>query len=306
VAVTAPRAAEGGVKLVHDVLPAAGPIDQTARQPAGEVTVIVPGRHLFDLDLPAVWRHRELLYFLVWRDVRVRHKQTIVGIGWSILQPLLTMLVLTAVFGRFVGVPSEGWPYSVFVYSGLVPWTVFAQALTLASTTMLGDPSLITKVYFPRLVIPLAAVIRPLVDAVYSLVVLLAMVAWYDIVPGWRVLALPVFLLLAVAAALAVGLWLSALYVRYRDVGHVLPFLVQLWMFASPVAYPARLVPEGWRFVYGLNPMVGVVEGFRWALLGGPPPDPSTLLLATGMVLVGLVAGAVFFRRMERSFADVL
>ena len=294
------------MRIANDAATATAVVRGEVRQPAAPPTVIAPGRGLFDLDLAAVWRHRELLYFFVWRDLRVRHKQTIVGMGWAILQPFLTMIVLTVVFGRFVGVPSEGWPYSVFVYCALVPWTVFAQAFTSASTTMLGDPSLITKVYFPRLLIPVAAVVRPLVESVYSLVVLLAMLAWYGIVPGWRVVTLPVLLMLAVVAALAVGLWLAALHVRYRDVGHVLPLVVQLWMFASPVAYPARLVPEGWRAVYALNPMVGVIEGFRWALLGGPAPDVRTLALGMSVMAVVLIAGAVFFRRMERTFADVL
>jgi lipopolysaccharide transport system permease protein len=287
----------------------AGPLEAL---PASSATndaaplVITPGRGLLDLDLRSVWEHRELLSFLVWRDLRVRHKQTIVGIGWSVLQPLLTMSVLTLVFGRFVRVPSEGWPYSVFVMAALLPWMFFSQAVTLASTTVLGDPTLITKVYFPRLVIPLAAVVRPLPDFLYSLAILLGMAAWYGATPGWSVLAVPAFLALALGAALGVGLWLSAIYVRYRDVGHLLPLLVQLWMFASPVAYPARLVPERWRLIYDLNPMVAVVEGFRWGVLGGAPPGIATVVSGLGVVLALLGGGLVFFRRLERTFADVL
>jgi lipopolysaccharide transport system permease protein len=273
---------------------------------ARPTVVIEPSRGLFDLDLGALWQYRELLYFLIWRDVKIRYKQTAIGVAWAILQPLLTMVLFALVFGRFAGIPSEGVPYPVFAYAALLPWYYFSQAVTESGRSLVGDSNLIRKVYFPRLVIPLAAVVRPLVDFALSFLVLLGLLGWFGIRPGWAVIALPAFVLLALVTALAVGLWLSALNVQYRDVGHTIPFLTQIWLFASPVAYPVSLVPEGWRPLYSLNPMVGVIEGFRWALLGKASPDIQPLLVSTVVVLLVLSTGLVYFRHTERTFADLV
>ena len=268
--------------------------------------VIQPARHLFDLDLLSLYRSWELLYFLTWRDVKVRYKQTAIGIGWAVLQPLITMLIFTLLFGRLGNVPSDGVPYAVFAFAALLPWTYFAQAVGRSGTSLVNSAGLITKVYFPRLAIPISAVVSPLVDFAVSCLLLVVLMAWYRIVPGPALLALPVFLLLAVGTALAVSLWLSALCVKYRDVGVVLPFLLQVWMFASPVAYPVSVVPANWRLAYGLNPMAGVIEGFRWSLLGTQTPDFGVMALSAGMVLVMLVGGLIYFKQTELTFADVV
>jgi lipopolysaccharide transport system permease protein len=268
------------------------------------VIIIQPKRSLFDLDLRAVWQSRELLYFLVWRDVRVRYKQTLIGVGWVILQPLLTMMIFTVVFGRLAKIPSDGVPYAVFVYTALVPWSYFAHAIGRSGASLVGNTHLITKVYFPRLIIPLASVLTPVVDFLLSFVLLLFLGAWYGIAPTWGVLTLPLFLLLALMTALAVTLFLSALNVRYRDIGYVIPFLIQFWMFASPVVYPLSLVPKKWQILYSLNPMAGVIEGFRWALLGKESPALGVIAVSATVVVALLVGGIVFFKRMERTFAD--
>jgi lipopolysaccharide transport system permease protein len=269
------------------------------------LTVSEPRRGL-DLDLGGLWRARELLYFLVWREVKVRYRQTAIGAAWAIVQPALTVAVFAAIFGHFARLPSDGLPYPLFALAGVVPWTYFAQAVARSGLSLVGDANLIRKVYFPRLVIPVAAVVSPLVDLAWTLLVLAALMLWYGAVPTWRVLALPGFLGLAWLTALAAGLWLSALHVRYRDVGHTIPFLVQLWMYATPVVYPASLIPERWRPLYGLNPMAGVVEGFRWGLLGQGGPDLGLTLVSALVVAALLASGLAFFRRMERSFADVV
>ncbi|MGE5305782.1 MAG: ABC transporter permease [Alphaproteobacteria bacterium] len=268
--------------------------------------VIEPRRRLFDLDLKAIWEYRELLYFLVWRDLKVRYRQTIIGIGWVVLQPLMTMVVFTAVFGNFAKVPSDGVPYPVFAYSALLPWNLFASSLTRGSDSIVGNSQLISKIYFPRLLLPLSGVLSPIVDFAISFVIFIAMMIWFHTLPTWGALALPMLLALVVLTALAIGLWLSALNVRYRDVGHAIPFLVQLWLFASPVAYPVSLVPEKWRFLYSLNPMAGVIEGFRWALLGKQSPDFGVIIISSLMVLALLIPGVVFFKHTERTFADVV
>lgn len=268
--------------------------------------VIEPGRGLFQLDLKALWQYRELLYFLVWREVKVRYKQTIIGAAWVIIQPLLTMLIFTVVFSKLAKVPSDGLPYPVFAYAALLPWNYFAQAISRSGVSLVGDANLIRKVYFPRLVMPLAAVIAPIVDFAFTLLVLIGMMAWYGIAPTWGAATLPIFFCLAVCTALSVSLWLSALNVRYRDVGHTIPFLVQFWMYASPVAYPVSLIPERWRPLYGLNPMVGVIEAFRWGLLGRGSPDFRVIGISAVVVLALLLGGLVFFKRMERFFADVV
>jgi homopolymeric O-antigen transport system permease protein len=274
---------------------------------AANPTVVIERRvGLVDVGLAEVWSYRELLYFLLWRDVKIRYKQTVMGVAWSVLQPLTSMLIFSLVFGFLARVPSDGLPYPVFAYAGLLPWTYFAQAITTTGNSLVGDAALIRKVYFPRLIIPMASVARPLLDFVPPFAILLGLMAWYGIAPSWRLAAFPFFLLLAVATALSVGLWLSALNVRYRDIGYTIPFLVQCWMFASPVVYPARLVPDRWRLLYSLNPMAGVIEGFRWSLLGTEPPRLDLLAASAGMVLVILAGGIVFFRYLERSFADVI
>ena len=221
-----------------------------------------------DLGLKSIWEYRELLYFLVWRDLKVRYKQTVIGIGWAVLQPLITMLTLTVIFGHFAKIPSDGVPYPIFAFCGLLPWTYFATALNRCIMSVVADSHVISKIYFPRLILPIAGTISGLVDFSISLVLFLGFMGWYEIGITWWLLTLPFFLMFALITALAVGLWLSALNVRYRDVTYTIPFLIQVWMFASPVVYPVNLIPEKWRFLYSLNPMAGVIEGFRWALLG--------------------------------------
>jgi lipopolysaccharide transport system permease protein len=267
---------------------------------------IKPRRGLLDLDLQAVWQYRELLYFLTWRDVKVRYKQTAIGAAWAILQPLLTMVIFSIVFGQFAKIPSDGLPYPVFAYTALLPWHLFAQAINRSGTSLVQSANLITKVYFPRLIIPIAATLGPLVDFAIAFVLLLGMMVGFGIVPTWGVLVLPFFILLALLTALAVCLFISVLNVKYRDVGHAIPFLVQFWMYASPVAYPVSVVPQQWQLLYSLNPMVGVIEGFRWALLGKASPDFMVMTVSTIVVLFLLFSGIVYFRRMERTFADVI
>jgi lipopolysaccharide transport system permease protein len=263
------------------------------------------------VDLVELWRFRELLWFLAVRDVKVRYKQTALGVAWAVLQPLFAMVVFSVFFGRLASVPSDGLPYPLFALVGLLPWQLFAYALTQASNSLVSEQRLITKVYFPRLIVPLAAVLSGLADfaVAFVLVVLLAAgyaVAGYPLAVGWPVLLLPVFVLFAVAAALAVGLWLAALNVQYRDVRYTVPFLTQMWLFLTPIAYPSSMVPEAYRPLYGLNPMAGVVDGFRWALVGGPAPDAGLAAASAVVVAVLLVGGAFYFRRLEARFADVV
>jgi lipopolysaccharide transport system permease protein len=256
-----------------------------------------------------LWRYRDLLYFLAWRDVLVRYKQAVLGVAWAVLQPLVTMVVFTAVFNQVLGVksPNPNIPYAVFSFAALLPWQFFAEALARSGVSLVGNANLLTKVYFPRLVIPLSAVLAGLVDFAVSFVVLVALMAAYGIAPTWHVIFLPIFVLLALASALAVGLWLSALNVLYRDVQYVIPFLIQLWLFLSPVIYPISSIPAGpLRFAIALNPMTGVIGGFRWALLGEEFPGAELLWISTGAVAAMLVGGLFFFKRMERVFADVV
>jgi len=277
---------------------------QTSSKP--ETTLrIQPGRGLFNLDLQAVWEFRELLYFLVWRDVKVRYKQTVMGAVWAILQPLLTTLMFVAI-GSFANLSSDGSPYSVFVYAALLPMSYFTQAISRGGLSLVTDSNLVRKVYFPRLIIPLAATTSPLVDFFVSFGVLIAMIGWFRLPLHWPLLTLPVFLLLAIATGLAAALWLSALNARYRDVGHTIPFLTQFWFFASPVFYSSNIFPEKWRLLYSLNPMVSVIDGFRWAVLGKQAPALVPMVLSTAVVLLLLLSGVVFFKRMEQIIADVL
>ncbi|MGQ9569001.1 MAG: ABC transporter permease [Anaerolineae bacterium] len=266
---------------------------------------IAPTRGWKVLDLRELWEYRELLYFLTWRDIRVRYKQTVLGAAWAIIQPFFTMVVFSLFFGRLAKVPSDGVPYPIFSYAALLPWNYFAGSLSGAGNSLVGSANLIRRVYFPRLVIPLSSVLAGLVDFAIAFLVLLGMMVYFGVRPTTGALLLPGFLLLALVTALGVGLWLSALNVKYRDVRYVIPFLTQFWMFATPVAYPSSLLGEPWRTLYGLNPMVGVVEGFRWALLGTQPP--STMVGVSALVaVVLLVSGAFYFRQVERTFADVI
>ena len=267
---------------------------------------ITPPHGWLNLDLGEVWSARELLYFFVWRDIKIRYKQTAIGVAWAVLQPLLTMLVFSLFFGQLAKMPSHGLPYPVFYYSALLPWMYFSTSLQNAANTIVEQQRVITKVYFPRLVLPLAAVLSGLLDFAVSFVVFLSMMLYYRVTPGPAILWFPGFLSLAVLTALGVGLWLSALNAIYRDVRYVLPFLVQFWMFASPVAYPSSLVPERWRWLYGLNPMAGVIEGFRWALTGHGEPPNLMLAASTAAVLLVLGGGLVYFRAMESTIADVV
>jgi lipopolysaccharide transport system permease protein len=279
-------------------------IGQSEREPA--VTLIEPAHGLVPLDLRALWAYRELLFFLTWRDIKVRYRQTVLGALWAIIQPLFTMVIFTIFFGELANIPSDGAPYPLFSFAGLLPWTFFAYALNQAGNSLIGSQNLLSKVYFPRLVIPVAATLSGLLDLGIAFAVFVGLMAWYGSVATIGVLCLPLFVLLALAAALAVGLWLSALNVQYRDIRYTIPFLTQIWLFATPIAYPMSLVPEAYRALYALNPMVGVVEGFRWALLGtGEAPGLPTLV-STVVVLALLIGGAYYFRRVERLFADVV
>jgi lipopolysaccharide transport system permease protein len=267
---------------------------------------IAPSRGWEALDLRGVWEYRELVWFLIWRDIKVRYKQASLGIAWAVIQPVMTMLVFTLIFGRLAQLPSDGLPYPVFTFTALLPWQLFSGALTGSANSVVNSASLISKVYFPRLVIPIASVMATLVDFSISFGVLLGLMAWYGISLRLAVVVLPLLVMLALAIALAVGLWASALNVRYRDVRHVMPFVVQFWLLASPVAYSTSLITSPtWRAVYSLNPMVGVIEGFRWAVLGSTPPSVLVVpsIFVTGVLLA---TGLFFFRRTEASFADVI
>jgi lipopolysaccharide transport system permease protein len=270
------------------------------------LTRIEPRKRWLPLRLKEIWDYRELLYFLVWRDVKVRYKQTAIGATWAVIQPLMTMIVFTVVFDKFAKMPSDGLPYPIFSYAALLPWTYFSKALNQSVVSVVGDASLITKVYFPRLLLPLSAVVGGLIDFAIAFVFLLGMMAWYGIIPHWGILLLPVLVLMTMLTALSVSAWLSVINVRYRDVGQAIPFLVQIWLFASPVAYPASVVPENWRFLYNLNPLAGIIEGFRWALLGSQNPPVIALVSTTAIVLALLYGGILFFKRMEQTFADVV
>lgn len=267
---------------------------------------IRPKKGLFDLDLGAVWRYRELLYFLVWRELKIRYKQAAIGVGWAVLQPVIAVLIFTAIFGYFARIPSDGVPYAVFAFTAILPWTYFSEAFRRGGTGLVDDADLIRKIYFPRLIIPLAMVAAPLVDFLLTFAVLLVLLAWYGIMPAANILFLPFFLLVAMLLALAVALWLGPVNVRFRDIKHTLPFLIQIWMYASPVVYPLSMVPERWKLLYSLNPMVGVIEGFRWALLGKASPDFLAMGVSLVLIVLVLLGGIVYFKKMERFFADVI
>ncbi|MCC7009036.1 MAG: ABC transporter permease [Acidobacteria bacterium] len=278
-------------------------VDQMHARPIAHVR-LAPPRGWVRLHLRDLWDYHELLYFLIWRDVKVRYKQTALGAGWAIIQPLFTMVVFTLFFGWLAKIPSNGLPYPLFAYAALVPWTFFANGLTQSADSLAGSANLLRKVYFPRLAIPIATVLSGVVDFVIAFAVLLLLMAYYGVYPTVNVIWLPAFLLLALATALGVGLWLSALNVEYRDVKYVVPFIVQFWMLATPIAYSSREIPDPWRTWYGVNPMSGVVEGFRWALLGQSGTPGPMVAVSAAVAAVVLVGGAYYFKRMESSFAD--
>jgi lipopolysaccharide transport system permease protein len=276
-------------------------MENSARE---RTTVIKPTSGWAALNLRDMWLYRELVFFMTWRDLKVRYKQTLLGVGWAILQPFLTMVVFSIFFGNLAKVPSDGVPYPIFSYTALIPWTLFSKALQDASRSLVANSHMITKIYFPRMILPISSVLAGVADFLIAFIVLLGMMFYYKIAPTANVWALPLFLLLALITAVGVGLWLSALNVLYRDINYILPFLTQFWMYLTPIAYPSSMVPEQWQAVYALNPMTGVVEGFRWALLGtGQPPGVMTLVSA-GVAVVLLVSGMFYFKRMERLFAD--
>jgi lipopolysaccharide transport system permease protein len=280
--------------------------DESAGLPDGMVFRITPPARWWVLPFAELWDYRELIYFFVWRDIKVRYKQTAIGAVWAVLQPFLTMLVFSLFFGKLAQIPSESLPYPIFYYSALLPWMYFASALQNSTTTIVENQRLVTKVYFPRLALPLSSVMSGLVDFGISFLMFVAMMFYYRIQAGWAMLMLPVFLVLAVLTALGVGLWLSALNAIYRDVRYVVPFLVQFWMFASPVVYPSSLVPAKWRWLYGLNPMTGVIEGFRWSLTGRGAPSGRLIVLSSAVVLLILLSGVAYFQKMETTIADVV
>lgn len=272
-----------------------------------EVIILRPSRGWSALNLSDLWRYRELVYFLTWRDILVRYKQTLLGAGWAILQPLINMVVLSVIFGTFAKMSTEGIPRPIFTFAALLPWGLFSKALSDAGRSILANRSMITKIYFPRLIIPISSVLGGVVDFGIQFIILVLMMLYYSILPPAAVWTLPLFVLLTLTTALGFGLWLSALNALYRDVGHILPVLTQLWLLISPVGYSAQeVVPEQWQVIYALNPMVGVVEGFRWALLGASPPSTIMLVASTAISVLLLVSGMYYFRRMERLFADVV
>ncbi len=270
------------------------------------VTVIEPSKGWVALQLRELWAYRELLYFLAWRDVTLRYKQTVLGALWAIIQPFFTMVVFSLFFGRLANVPSDGIPYPLFSFAALLPWTFFANGLAASANSLIGESNLIKKVYFPRLTVPIAAVLAGVVDFAIAFLVLLGMMAYYGTVPTWNIVWLPYLLLLALVSALGVGLWMSAMNVQFRDIRYTVPFLVQLWLFATPIAYPSTLIPATWRPLYGINPMVGVVEGFRWALLGTDTSPGNIIVVSSIVAVLVLISGAYYFRRMEKTFADVV
>jgi lipopolysaccharide transport system permease protein len=280
--------------------------DQKLEPQLSPLFVVEPSRGWIPLQLWDLWEYRELLYFLVWRNVKVRYKQTVLGAAWAILQPFLTMVVFSVFFGNLGKLPSDGIPYPIFTYTALLPWQLFAHSLSASGNSLVMDQQLITKVYFPRLIVPLSEVFVGLVDFCIAFIVLLGMMYYYDIFPTVAVLSLPLFIMLAIAAALAVGLWLAVLNVQYRDVQYTVPFLIQFWLLATPIAYPSSLVPEQWLPWYGLNPMVGVVDGFRWALLGKAGPLDTTVFVSILVISTLLIVSLIYFKRMEKTFADMV
>jgi lipopolysaccharide transport system permease protein len=284
----------------------AGTLSNTISKRPGRPLVIENRKGLLTIDWAEVWEYRELLSAFVARELKLRYKQTAIGVTWVILQPLVTVLIFTVIFGKLAKMPSDGIWYPVFALAALLPWTYFSQAVSRSTVGLVSNASLIGKVYFPRVLLPLAMVVAPLVDLALSLVLLFALLVYAGIPLTLKILALPAFVFLAVLTALAVSLFVSAANVKYRDVGHAIPFVIQIWMFVSPIVYPVSLVPDKWRWLYGLNPLTGVIEGFRWALLGQMAPDPTVMVASVAVISICLGAGLLYFRQMERQFADVI
>jgi lipopolysaccharide transport system permease protein len=279
---------------------------ETETGPNQIVTDIRPDRGWLDLDLGAVWRFRELLTVLVMRDLQVLYKQALLGAGWAILQPVFAVIIFSIIFGFIVKMPSEGVPYPLFAFAGVLPWTYFAEAVRRSGVGLVTDAELVRKIYFPRLIMPLANVVSPLVDFCIAFCVLLVVMLFYGIMPGWKMLLIPPLVLVAAMLALSIGLWLAPINVRFRDIKHTLPFMIQIWMYATPIVYPLSIVPEEWRMLYSLNPMVGVIEGFRWAVFDKGEPNFMALGMSAGIIVILMAGGLIFFRRMERTFADVI
>jgi len=273
--------------------------------PSNLKTIIRPPKKWAPLNLQELWEYRELLFSFIMRDVKIRYKQTGLGFLWAIIQPLLIMLIFTVFFGKLAKMPSDGIPYPLFSFAALIPWTLFAESLTRSTTSMVNNANIMTKVYFPRLIMPISGVLSPIVDFFISFCILIIMMVLYGFVPTITIILLPFFILFALITSLSVGLWLSALNVKYRDFQYIIPFLIQIWLFSSPIAYSSSLLPEQYRFLYGLNPMAGVIEGFRWVLLGTNPPE-IMILISFGVVILLLIGGLFYFKRMEQFFADVV
>jgi lipopolysaccharide transport system permease protein len=284
----------------------AAPIMRHSSVATKKVTFIRPSRGWVSLRLQEVWKYRELLYFLMWRDIKVRYKQTIIGAAWAIIQPFFTMVVFSLFFGYLAKIPSDGIPYPIFSYTALVPWMFFANGLSQSSDSLVSSANLIKKVYFPRLAIPIAAVMSGIVDFVLAFSVLLGIMFFYGIIPTWHIIWLPAFIILTLTTSLGMGLWLSAMNIQFRDIRYTVPFLIQFWLFSTPIAYPSSLLSEPWRTAYAINPMVGVVEGFRWALLGTNTAPGPMIIVSSMAAFIVLVSGAFYFRRMEKTFADVV
>lgn len=271
-----------------------------------QVTLIKPSTGWAALDLKDLWTYRELVYFMTWRDLKVRYKQTVLGASWAVLQPFLTMVVFSIFFGGLAQVPSDNVPYPIFSYTALLPWTLFSKALLDASKSLVSSSHIITKIYFPRIILPLATILAGIVDFLIAFVVLLGMMAYYRVTPTVHIWTLPFFLVLALGTAVGVGLWLSALNVLYRDINYATHFITQFWMFITPIVYSASMIPDQWRLIYSLNPMAGVVNGFRWALLGVGSPPGLDLLVSVTVAIILLISGLLFFKRTERLFADMV
>ncbi|HUU40797.1 MAG TPA: ABC transporter permease [Desulfatiglandales bacterium] len=280
------------------------PIELT--KPNNDVLFIAPSRGWRPINFKELWRYRELLYFLTWRDVKIKYKQTLLGVAWAVLQPFFTMIVFTIFFGRLAKIPSEGVPYPIFSYAGLLLWTYFTGAVSRASNSLVGGTNLITKIYFPRILMPVASTLAGIIDYFIALSILILMMVFYHVTPGVSMLLLPILLLCSLMAATGVGFWLSALNVKYRDIKYVVPFLIQLWLFATPVIYPASMLPEKYQWILSLNPMAGVIEAHRACILGNKPVDWNSLIISVGMILLIFISGAFYFKKMERSFADVI
>jgi lipopolysaccharide transport system permease protein len=273
----------------------------------GKEIFVIEAGHTERRYWKSIWQYRELFYFLAWRDILVRYKQTIIGVAWALIRPFLTMVVFTVVFGNFAKLPSEGVPYPILIFAAMLPWQLFASSLSDASSSLLSDANLISKIYFPRIIIPSSSIITSFIDFLISFLILIGLMVWYHFIPSWRMIVLPLFMLVALAAAMGVGLWLAALNVKYRDFRYIIPFIVQFGLYISPVGFSSTIVPDNWRIVYSLNPIVGVIDGFRWAILGGNARIfwPG-FLVSLALVAFIFLTGILYFRKMEKTFADLI